>query len=131
SVSIPAGETFQLATNAGPGAIQSMWFTGRKISRDIILRMYWDDQAQPSVEAPLGDFFAVGWGPFAQVSSLPVAVNPNNGLHCFWAMPFRKHARLTLENRGAESFVCFYQINYALTEVPDDAAYFHAQFRRT
>jgi hypothetical protein len=130
-VSIAAGETFVLARIDGPGAIQSMWFTGRKISRDLILRIYWDDQPQASVEAPLGDFFTVGWGPFAQVSSLPVAVNPNNGLNCFWEMPFRKHARLTLENRGAESFVCFYQINYALTDVANDAAYFHAQFRRT
>jgi hypothetical protein len=108
-----------------------MWFTGRKLSRDVILRTYWDDQSHPSVEAPLGDFFAVGWGPFAQVSSLAVAVNPNNGLNCFWEMPFRKRARLTLENRGTEPLVCFYQINYALTDVPDDAAYFHAQFRRT
>jgi hypothetical protein len=130
-VSIAAGETFVLGRIDGPGAIQSMWFTGRKISRDLILRIYWDDQPQASVEAPLGDFFTVGWGPFAQVSSLPVAVNPSNGLNCFWEMPFRKHARLTLENRGAESFECFYQINYALTDVANDAAYFHAQFRRT
>jgi hypothetical protein len=108
-----------------------MWFTGRKISRDIILRIYWDEQAQPSVEVPLGDFFTQGWGEFAQVASLPVAVNPNNGLNCFWEMPFRTRARLTIENRGAESFVCFYQINYVLTDVADDAAYFHAQFRRT
>jgi hypothetical protein len=108
-----------------------MWFTGREISRDIILRIYWDEQAQPSVEVPLGDFFTQGWGEFAQVASLPVAVNPNNGLNCFWEMPFRTHARLTLENRGAEPFVCFYQINYVLTDVSDHAAYFHAQFRRT
>ncbi len=121
-MSIAAGETFGLARIDGPGTIQSMWFTGRKLSRDVILRIYWDDQTQPSVEAPLGDFFTVGWGPFAQVSSLPVAVNPNNGLNCFWEMPFRTRARLTLENRGTESFVCFYQINYSLTD-DDDAEF--------
>src|SRR6202011_5262322 len=115
----------------GPGAIQSMWFTGRKLSRATILRIYWDDQSQPSVECPLADFFTVGWGPFAQVSSVAIAVNPNNGLNCFWEMPFRKNARLTLENRGSESVICYYQINYALTDIPEDAAYFHAQFRRT
>jgi len=82
------------------------------------------------VECPLGDFFGVGWGPFAQISSLPVAVNPNNGLNCFWTMPFRRTARLTLENRGPEAFICYYQINYALTPVETDAGYFHAQFRR-
>jgi hypothetical protein len=129
-VQIAPGETFALAAIDGPGIIQSMWFTGRQISRGIILRIYWDDQTQPSVETPLGDFFAVGWGPYAQVSSLPVAVNPNNGLNCFWSMPFRYSARLTLENRESQPFECFYQINYSLTDVAETTAYFHAQFRR-
>jgi hypothetical protein len=84
-----------------------------------------------SIECPLADFFAAGWGPFAQLSSLVVAVNPNNGFNCFWEMPFRQHARITLENRGPDACTCYYQINYTLTDVPDDAAYFHAQFRRT
>jgi Protein of unknown function (DUF2961) len=131
SVQIGPGETFVLAQIDGPGAIQSMWFTGRNLGRDVILRIVWDNQAQPSVECPLRDFFAAGWGPFAQLTSLPVAVNPNNGLNCFWQMPFRTSARLTLHNRGPENVVCYYQINYALSDVPEDAAYFHAQFRRT
>ena len=130
SVRIEPGTTFELANIQGSGAIQSTWFTGRRISRDIILRAYWDEQPQASVECPLGDFFCSGWGPFAQVSSLPVAVNPNNGLNCFWRMPFRTSARLMLENRGREPFVCYYQVNYALEEVPPETAYFHAQFRR-
>jgi D-arabinan exo alpha-(1,3)/(1,5)-arabinofuranosidase (non-reducing end) len=130
SVAVEAGQTFELARIGGPGAIQSMWFTGRRISRDIILRVYWDDQTQPSVECPLGDFFGVGWGPFAQLSSLPVAVNPNNGLNCFWNMPFRGNARLTLENRAQQTFVCYYQVNYVLTDVEPNRGYFHAQFRR-
>ena len=117
--------------STAPGAIQSMWFTGRNLGRDVILRIYWDNQAQPSVECPLRDFFAAGWGPFAQLSSVAVANNPNNGLNCFWEMPFRTSARMTLENRGPETGVCYYQINYTLTDVPEDAAYFHAQFRRT
>ena len=129
-VQVRPGETFSLARIQGPGAIQSMWLTGRRLSRDLILRAFWDDQAQPSVECPLGDFFTVGWGPFAQVSSLPVAVNPHNGLNCFWEMPFRRGAHLTLENRGTEPFVCYYQINYVLTDVGEDTGYFHAQFRR-
>jgi Protein of unknown function (DUF2961) len=131
SVQIGAGDTFTLAAIEGPGAIQSMWFTGRGLRRDAILRAFWDGQEQPSIESPLPDFFAAGWGPFAQLSSVPVAVNPNNGLNCFWQMPFRKSARLTLENRGTEACTCYYQVNYTLTDVPDDAAYFHAQFRRT
>jgi hypothetical protein len=130
SIVIAPGEAFELASISGQGAIQHMWFTGRRLSRDLILRIYWDDQPNPSVECPLGDFFCVGWGPFAQVSSVPVAVNPNIGLNCFWEMPFRSSARLTLENRGTEPFSCYYQIDYSLGEVPEDAAYFHAQFRR-
>ena len=130
SVSIAARQTFELARIGGPGVIQSMWFTGRRLSRDVILRAYWDEQPQASIECPLGDFFGVGWGPFAQISSLTVAVNPNNGLNCFWAMPFQRSARLTLENRGPEPFICYYQINYALTPVWADVGYFHAQFRR-
>jgi len=131
AIQIESGETFTLASIDGPGAIQSMWFTGRKLSRDTILRAYWDGQDQPSIECPIGDFFAVGWGPFAQVSSLPVAVNPNNGMNSYWQMPFRRSARLSLENRASESIICFYQINYALMDVSREAAYFHAQFRRT
>jgi len=129
AVNIEPGETFTLADIDGPGALQSMWFGGN-IAREYILRIYWDEQPHPSVECPIGDFFVSGWGPFAQVNSLPVAVNPNRGLNCFWEMPFRKHCRITLENRSSKQMVCFYQINYTLTDVPDDAAYFHAQFRR-
>ncbi|HLZ25778.1 MAG TPA: glycoside hydrolase family 172 protein [Chloroflexota bacterium] len=131
SVQILPGQTFVLAEIEGQGVIQSMWCTGRNLGRDAILRIYWDNQAQPSVECPLRDFFAAGWGPFAQLTSVAVANNPNNGLNCFWEMPFRASARITLENRGPETSVCYYQINYALTDVPADAAYFHAQFRRT
>jgi len=96
-----------------------------------ILRIYWDDQEMPSVECPAADFFASGWGRFAQINSLPVSVNPNSGYNCFWEMPFRKRCRMTLENRHREDMTLYYQINYTLTDVPDDAGYFHAQFRRT
>ena len=131
SVTIEAGATWTLAEIDGPGTLQSLWLTGRRLGRDSILRMFWDGQTQPSVECPVLDFFTIGWGPHAQVSSVPVAVNPNGGLNCFWPMPFRQHARLTLENRDVEPLTVYYQINYELADVPDDAAYFHAQFRRT
>ena len=83
------------------------------------------------MECPVADFFASGWGLFRQINSLPVAVNPNRGYNCFWEMPFRKHCRITMENRHHDPITHYYQVNYTLTEVPDDAAYFHAQFRRT
>jgi hypothetical protein len=83
------------------------------------------------VECPVGDFFAAGWdAEFAQVNSLPVCVNPGSAYNCYWEMPFRKKCRVTVENTAEEQITLYYQIDYALTEVPDDAAYFHAQFRR-
>jgi hypothetical protein len=131
-VNVPARSTFTLADIAGPGAIQQIWMTPAPIdeTRNFILRFYWDDEAEPSVECPLGDFFACGWGRYCQISSLAVCVNPGSAFNCYWPMPFRKRARITLENRGDARMTIFYQVNYALTAVPDDAAYFHAQFRR-
>ena len=103
SVRIEAGQTFTLGEIEGPGAIQQMWLTPANVRwRDLILRIYWDGQEHPSVEAPLGDFFACGWGQYAQVSSLAVCVNPGRAFNCYWEMPFRQRARITLENRDPE-----------------------------
>jgi hypothetical protein len=131
-VVIKSGQTFTLADITGPGAIQHIWLTPAPVAaaRFFILRIYWDDQTQPSVECPLGDFFASGWPKFAQISSLPVCVNPGSAFNCYWPMPFRRKCRITLENGSAEDMTIYYQIDYALAPVPDDAAYFHAQFRR-
>jgi hypothetical protein len=134
SIVIKSGETFTLADIAGSGAVQSIWLSGacslHPQTRHFILRMYWDNQEQPSVECPCTDFFAAGWGPFSPVMSVPVMVGPNRSLCCFWEMPFRKHAKITLQNIHHEDITVFWQINYTLTDVPDDCAYFHAQFRR-
>lgn len=129
---IEPGATFELADIEGQGAIQQIWMTlARGKWRHTILRCYWDDQEQPAVECPAGDFFACGWERYARVSSLAVCVNPARAFNCYWEMPFRKRARITMENLSNEQIFVYYQINYALTEVPADAAYFHAQFRRT
>jgi len=130
SVVIRAKSTFTLAEIQGPGVIQSIWMTPTGHWRFSIIRFYWDDESEPSVEAPVGDFFACGWGQYAQVSSLAVCVNPASAFNCYWPMPFKKKARITMENIDDKDMVLYYQINYALTDVPDDAAYFHAQFRR-
>ena len=130
SVKIRAGESFELADIEGPGAIQQIWMTPTGNWRFIILRIYWDGQPHPSVECPLGDFFAMGWGEFAPLSSLAVCVNPRSGFNAYWEMPFRKRCRITMTNIAEEDMVLYYQINYTLTEVPQDCGYFHAQFRR-
>lgn len=130
-VPIAPGSTFELADIEGPGAIQQIWLTVGDPCRELILRIYWDGQEHPSVECPIGDFFAIGWGGFAQITSLPVCVNPGNALNSYWEMPFRGRCRMTLENRSTVEKIAYYQINYTLTDVPEEAAYFHAQFRRT
>ena len=130
SVSIEPGATFVMADIEGPGAIQHIWLTPTDGWRDQILRMYWDDDPQPAVECPVGDFFACGWGEYAQVSSLAVCVNPGRAFNCYWEMPFRRRAHITLTNEGEEARILYYQITYALCAVPVDAAFFCAQFRR-
>jgi len=130
SVRIKAGETFTMADIKGSGAIQHIWMTPTGSWRKTILRIYWDDQEQPSVECPVGDFFACGWNEYAQVSSLAVCVNPGSAFNCYWEMPFRKRCRMTMTNLDENDMTFYYQIDYTLTDVPEDAAYFHAQFRR-
>ena len=139
-VRIPPKETFVMADVQGEGAIQQIWLTPSGNWRFAILRFYWDGEAEPSVECPVGDFFACGWGQYAQISSLPVCVNPGRAFNSYWLMPFHKSFKITLENIAEKPlpgedantgiFTVYYQINYTLTDVPDDAAYFHAQFRR-
>lgn len=129
-VRIPAGETFEVADIEGPGAIQHIWMTPTGKWRNTIIRFYWDGQEAPSVECPVGDFFCSGWQEYFQVSTLAVCVNPGSAFNCYWTMPFRSRCRITLENRAEEDVIYYYQVDYALGPVPEDAAYFHAQFRR-
>jgi hypothetical protein len=127
---VQPGSTQVLADIEGSGAVQHIWLTPTGHWRFSILRIYWDGQERPSVECPVGDFFACGWNRYAQVSSLAVCVNPGSAFNCYWEMPFRKRCRITLENIAAEPMTVYWQIDYTLTQVPEDAAYFHAQFRR-
>ena len=129
-IEIEPGEVRELANIEGPGAIQQIWMTPTGHWRFSIIRIYWDDQEHPSVECPVGDFFACGWGSFAPLSSLAICVNPGSAFNSYWEMPFRKRCRITMTNIGLEKMTLFYQINYALTVVPENAAYFHVQFRR-
>ncbi len=131
SIRIEPKQTFTLAEIEGPGAIQHIWMTITGHWRFSILRIYWDGETEPSVEVPAGDFFACGWGIYAQVSSLAVCVNPGSALNCYWEMPFRKSCKITVENLDNNRITLYYQVDYTLTDVTEDAAYFHAQFRRS
>jgi len=132
SVRIKAKSTFTMGEIEGSGAIQQIWMTPAPINktRHFILRCYWDGEEGPSVEVPMGDFFACGWGQYCQINSLPVCVNPGSAFNCYWTMPFHKKAKITMENLDEQDMTLYYQINYTLTDVPEDAACFHAQFRR-
>jgi len=131
-VKIQPGETFTLAEIEGSGAIQHIWMTPAGKWRFSILRIYWDNETEPSVECPVGDFFCMGWNEYAPLSSLAVCVNPGSAFNCYWPMPFHKKCKITVENlNDADPVIIFYQVDYTLTEVPGDAAYFHAQFRRS
>ena len=131
-IRIQPGETVTLAEISGSGAIQHIWMTPTGNWRFSIIRMYWDDETEPSVECPIGDFFCMGWGEYSPLNSLAVCVNPGSAFNCYWPMPFHKKCRITMENlNDADAMTLYYQIDYTLTEVPADAGYFHAQFRRS
>ncbi|MCH7740243.1 MAG: DUF2961 domain-containing protein, partial [Chloroflexi bacterium] len=132
-LTLKPGSITTLAEITGPGAIQHIWITvDVPAYRSCILRIYWDGEDTPSVEAPVADFFANSHGLRYDVNSLPVAVNPRGGFNCYWPMPFRGKALITVENQHFEEIrAWFYQIDYALDDVPDNAAYFHAQYRQS
>jgi hypothetical protein len=131
------GETLTLLDADGPGLVSHVWFT---IASDdpnhlkaIVLRMYWDGESTPSVEAPVGDFFGLGLGDYYLYQSTPLSVGANKALNCFFPMPFQKHARMTVTNEGAIKTDAFYfNIDYRAYSkpLPSDSLYFHAQYRQ-
>lgn len=130
SVVIKSKATFTIAEINASGSIQHIWMTPTGNWRYSILRFYWDNETSPSVEVPAGDFFGMGWGQYAPLQSLAICVNPGSAFNCYWPMPFRKKCKITMENIDEHDMTLYYQVDYIITEVPDDAAYFHAQFRR-
>lgn len=141
---IKPGETTELANITGPAIINHIWLTfnearpnwleagGSANPAEIVLRFYWDDSAEPAVEAPLGDFFVAGFGQRNEIISLPVIVEGGDGYNCYWTMPFRKSARITATNEGEKNVRSFYyQIDYTKVDrLPRNAAYFCAQYRQ-
>lgn len=137
---IKPGEIITLADINGCGKITHIWITvdqktsdsERFVLRDLILRMYWDGEDTPSVEVPLGDFFACGFGVATTVNSLAISVIPSCGLNSFFPMPFNKRALITIENQHNNSIPAFfYQIDYLLMDyLSPDEMFFHAQWRR-
>jgi len=131
-IRIKSGENITIAEIEGSGSIQHIWMTPTGNWRYTIMRIYWDDEAEPSVECPVGDFFGMGWGEYAPLTSLPICVNPGSAFNSYWPMPFRKKCKITMENiNDKDAMTLYYQVDYTLTDVPADAGYFHAQYRRS
>ena len=128
---VKAGASATLMDVDGPGVIQHIWMVEGLNSRHV-LRFYWDGEESPSIEVPVPDFFAVGHGMMGRVNSAVVAVNAANAMNSYWPMPFRKHAKITFTNEHPteDLILLAYQITYAETKIPEEAGYFHAQWRR-
>ncbi len=141
---VPAGGTHVLLDEKGPGLITHIWITflgpepqdwapkGSADHQEIMLRMYWDGGERPAVEAPLGDFFANSFGRRAEVISVPVVVEGGDSYNCFWRMPFRKRARIEIENQSDKPLsLLYFNIDWIkLDDLPKDAPYFYAQYRQ-
>ena len=131
-LNVPAESVVTIADIKGQGAVRHIWMTSGSDARDLILRFYWDGSKDPSVEVPMGDFFAAAnyRDEHRQVSSLAVCVNAKCALNCYWEMPYRTGCRITVENLSPNDQMLAYQIDCEEKEVGEDALYFHAQFRR-
>jgi hypothetical protein len=139
--SIPIGKKVVVAELSGPAVINHIWMTGKSVVPQIygllVLRLWWDGEKEPSVEVPLGDFFGVGFGKEREFKSLMLEMLPAGGEHhsalnCYWKMPFRKSAKIEIENRSLRSVSMFFiQVDYEkYDDVPGERLYFHAQYRR-
>lgn len=132
-----AEETLTLLDEAGPGEISHVWITIASDERfhlkKMVLRMYWDGESSPSVEAPLGDFFGLGLGEYLLYQSVPLSVGGDKALNSFFPMPFQKHARITLTNEGGKRAEAVYwniDMRAYKATLPADTLYFHAQYRQ-
>ena len=134
---IAPGGTLTIADLKGPGMITHIWNTiaarERGYSRLLVLRMYWDGESKPSVECPIGDFFAMGHGVDVPLQSLPVCVtSEGRGRNCYWPMPFRKSAKITVTNEGRQPIDAFYYyVDWRkLPKIAKKTAYLHAMYRQ-
>jgi hypothetical protein len=133
SIHLPAGENVEFARIEGSGVVEHFWVATRaEMWRSLVLRISWDgSDAQPGVHVPLGDFFCQGWSEYAPINSQLIVVAPYASLNSYIPMPFRSSARFSIENLGAVEVPFYFQIDYALRDVPTEAGYLHAHWERS
>lgn len=141
---IQPGQTHVLMDAKGPGVITHIWMTflapephewakeGSANHQEMLMRIFWDGQTRPGVEAPVGDFFANCFGKRGEVNSIPVVVGDTGSYNCFWQMPFRKSARVEIVNQGEKPIsLLYYNIDWIKKDdLPADTPYFYAQYRQ-
>lgn len=130
SVRIAPRSSFVMGEILHGGVIRHIWLTCFPDQwQSAVLKIYWDGEEEPSVVCPVGSFFCNGWGQRSNVNSLAVTVNPAGGFNCYFPMPFRKSAKIVMQNLSVNEMCLYYQIDYEQSEVGADEAYFHAQYR--
>lgn len=136
-IQIAPGETVTLCDTDGPGMITHIWFTGY-VGHSFVMRIYWENEEFPSVEAPISAFFGCAYdenfkdrdGNYIVLNSAKILTAPGRGFNSYWEMPFAKHCRITMENRGKKEETLYYMISGWYGEIPQDAGYFHAAYRQ-
>ena len=136
-IKIAPGETVTLCDTDGPGMITHIWFTGY-VGHSFVMRIYWENEEFPSVEAPISAFFGCAYdenfkdrdGNYIVLNSAKILTAPGRGFNSYWEMPFAKHCRITMENRGKKEETLYYMISGWYGEIPQDAGYFHAAYRQ-
>lgn len=137
SLTVTPGQTMTVLDTDGPGMVSHIWFTINSPEpyhlKRIVLRMYWDGETNPSVETPIGDFFGLGLGIYYNWQSAVLSVGSSKALNCFFPMPYRKHARITVTNEGKMPVEdLYYNIDYRTYShpLPPGTLYFHAEYRQ-
>ena len=134
---IGAKQKYIICDIAGAGIIRHIWMTIASPDplylRKAVIRMWWDDEPEPSIECPIGDFFGVGHGKSVNYWSLPLSMGPQDGkgFNCFFPMPYAKRAKIEVENETDADIIWYYYIDYEeYNELDDDYGRFHASWRR-
>ncbi|CAI6083883.1 glycoside hydrolase family 172 protein [Cohnella sp. JJ-181] len=139
--SVRPGDHAEICSIGGAGAITHIWMTMATdapseepyLPRKIVLRMYWDGESEPSVEAPIGDFFGMGHGITRNYTSAALMMSPEDGkaFNCFFRMPFARGARITVESEADQPIKFYFYVDYeAYDSLPAEELRFHAQWRR-
>lgn len=134
---VAPGETYTVLDVDGPGTIAHIWFTIADNEpynlKRVVLRMYWDGETGPSVQAPIGDFFGLGLGEYHNWQSEMLSVGSDKAMNCFFPMPFAHHARITITNEGKQPiFALYYNVDYRTYShpLPAGTLYFHAEYNQ-